>query len=64
MSYVALRFDADGRRRRRAGRDALLDAGALSVDVADPRRRAPPHETPLYGEPGDAAGALLAGQPR
>ena len=32
-------------------------AGALSVDVADPRRRHTPAETPLYGEPGEAADA-------
>ena len=36
MSYVALRFDVEAALAE-AWSDALLDAGALSVDVADPR---------------------------
>ena len=51
MAYLALRFDAaaadaDG------WADALLEAGALSVDVADPAAGTP-DEAPLFGEPGE-----------
>ena len=52
MSFVAVRFDvaaADGGRWL----DALLEAGALSVDAADPREGAP-DETPVFAEPADA----------
>ncbi|MGE5170963.1 MAG: 50S ribosomal protein L11 methyltransferase [Rudaea sp.] len=55
MGFVAVRFDvaaADGGRWS----DALLEAGALSVDAADPRAGAP-DETPLFAEPADAAPA-------
>ena len=56
MTYVALRFDADGNAAD-ALADALLDAGALSVDGAD-SHAGTSAETPLYGEPGEAAAAL------
>jgi ribosomal protein L11 methyltransferase len=52
LSFVAVRFDvaaADGGRWL----DALLEAGALSVDAADPREGAP-DETPVFAEPADA----------
>ena len=52
MSFVAVRFDvaaADGGRWL----DALLEAGALSVDAADPREGAF-DETPVFAEPADA----------
>ncbi len=53
MSYVALRFDIDGDAAD-ALADALLDAGALSVDSGDPHVGTPA-ETALYGEPGETA---------
>ncbi|MEO8306360.1 MAG: 50S ribosomal protein L11 methyltransferase [Betaproteobacteria bacterium] len=56
MSYVALTFDADAATAE-AWADALLDAGALSVDVADPHAGTP-GESPLYGEPGSPAPGL------
>jgi ribosomal protein L11 methyltransferase len=52
VSFVAVRFDvaaADGGRWS----DALLEAGALSVDAADPHEGAP-DATPVYAEPADA----------
>ncbi|MBS0321840.1 MAG: 50S ribosomal protein L11 methyltransferase [Proteobacteria bacterium] len=49
-SYPALRFDVADEDAE-AWADALLDAGALAVDVSDPRAGTP-DETPLYGEPG------------
>ena len=52
----ALRFDADAATAD-AWADALLAAGALSVDAADPRAGTA-DETPLYGEPGEDPGAL------
>ena len=54
MPYLALRFDADGDAAD-AWTDALLDAGALSVEVTDPRAGTA-DETPLYGEPGEPVG--------
>ena len=54
MSYLALSFDADAADAD-AWADALLAAGALSVDVADPRAGTP-EEAPLYGEPGEPVG--------
>ena len=54
MAYLALRFDA-GAADADGWADALLDAGALSVDVGDPRADTP-EEAPLYGEPGERAG--------
>jgi ribosomal protein L11 methyltransferase len=52
MAYLSLRFDIPARDAE-AWVDALLVAGALAVDVSDPRAGTP-EETPLYGEPGDA----------
>jgi ribosomal protein L11 methyltransferase len=50
MSYVALRFDADADVAD-AWADALLDAGALSVDIAD-ANAGTADEAPMYDEPG------------
>jgi len=50
MSYVALRFDADADTAD-AWADALLDAGALSVDIAD-ANAGTADEAPMYDEPG------------
>lgn len=51
--YTAVRFDAPAAEAE-AWSDALLDAGALSVDVSDPFAGTP-DEAPIYGEPGMAA---------
>ena len=56
VSYIALRFDIDADAAD-ALADALLDAGALSVDGADPHAGTSA-ETPLYGEPGETAAGL------
>ena len=56
MSYLALRFDASGDAAD-GWADALLEAGALSVEVTDPRAGTA-DETPLYGEPGEPVGGL------
>lgn len=53
MSYIALRFDTEAAAAE-AWSDALLDAGALSVDVSDPGAGTDA-ESPLYGEPGEPA---------
>jgi ribosomal protein L11 methyltransferase len=53
MTYVALRFDAAAADAD-AWSDALVDAGALSVDVSDPHAGTS-LESPLYGEPGLSA---------
>jgi ribosomal protein L11 methyltransferase len=50
VAYLALRFDA-GADAAEAWSDALIDAGALSVDIADPEAGTA-GETALYGEPG------------
>lgn len=50
MSYVAVRFDTDATAAE-AWADALLVAGALSVDIADPHAGTS-DEVPRYGEPG------------
>ena len=50
MSYVAVRFDTDATGAD-AWADALLDVGAISVDIADPHAGTP-DEAPRYGEPG------------
>lgn len=50
MSYLALRFEASEAEADRWS-DALLEAGALSVDVSDPAAGTAA-ETPLFGEPG------------
>jgi len=52
MTFIALRFDASAAAAE-AWSDALLDAGALSVDVSDPLAGTA-DESPLYGEPGEA----------
>jgi ribosomal protein L11 methyltransferase len=48
LSYVALRFDVEAAQAE-AWSDALLDAGALSVDVADPRAGTP-EESAVFDE--------------
>jgi len=48
MPFVALEFDTDD---ADPWSDALIEAGALAVDAADPRAGTP-DETPLFGEPG------------
>lgn len=58
MPFVALRFDAPAAAAE-AWSDALLAAGAASVDLADANAGAG-SETPLYGEPGDPAGGMWA----
>lgn len=50
MAYLSLRFDTDAASAERWS-DALLDVGALAVDVSDPAAGTP-DESPLYGEPG------------
>ena len=50
MAFVALRFDTDAAHAERWS-DALIDAGALSVDISDPAAGTP-REAPVYGEPG------------
>jgi len=50
MAFLTLRFDTDSASAERWS-DALLDAGALAVDVSDPAAGTP-DESPLYGEPG------------
>jgi len=54
--FVALRFDAVGEDAE-AWSDALLDAGAQSIDVADPHAGTLA-ESPLYDELGSAAPGL------
>jgi len=56
MSYAAIRFDASAADAE-AWSDALLDAGALSVDVSDPGAGTD-QESPQYGEPGEPVAAL------
>jgi ribosomal protein L11 methyltransferase len=53
VSYVALRFDTEAGGGE-AWADALLDAGAQSVDLADPGAGTT-DESPLYDEPGAAS---------
>ena len=53
MSYLALRFDAPAAEAD-AWSDALLETGALSVDMSDPDAGTG-SETPLFGEPGSPA---------
>lgn len=50
MSYLALRFDAPAAAAL-AWSDALLEAGALSVDLSDPFAGTD-DEAPIFGEPG------------
>ena len=56
MTFLSIRFDADAEGAERWS-DALIEAGALSVDVSDPAAGTP-GEAPLYGEPGEPAPAL------
>ena len=56
MDYVALRFVV-GADAADAWSDALLAAGALSVDASDPRAGTP-DEVAIYAEPGAEADAL------
>lgn len=56
MGYLTLRFDVDAARAE-AWSDALLDAGALAVDVSDPAAGTAA-ETPIYAEPGEPDAAL------
>ena len=51
MAFVALRFDASAETAERWS-DALIDAGAISVDVSD-SRGGTAEETALYDEPGE-----------
>ena len=56
MAFIELRFEADGVLAERWA-DALLAAGALSVDVSD-RSAGTQEEEPLYGIPDAGAQAL------
>ena len=51
MAYLTFRFDVDAALAD-AWSDALIDAGALSVDVSDPAAGTAA-ETPIYAEPGE-----------
>jgi len=51
VNYIGVRFDAPAADAE-AWSDALLTAGALSVDISDPAAGTP-DETPQYGEPGE-----------
>lgn len=51
MSFLSLRFDTDAAGAERWS-DALIAAGALSVDVSDPLAGTP-REAARYGEPGE-----------
>jgi len=53
MAYLALRFDVDAAAAD-GWADALIAAGALSVDLGDPHAGTPA-ETPRYAEPGEPA---------
>ena len=55
MGFVAVRFDTDASRAE-GWSDALIEAGAASVDVSDPAAGTP-EETPFYGEPGEPLAA-------
>ena len=58
MPFVALRFDAPAATAE-AWSDALLAAGAASVDAAD-ANAGTDRETPRYGEPGHPGNAIWA----
>lgn len=51
MPFLSLRFDTDAAGAERWS-DALIDAGAISVDVSDPYAGTP-REAARYGEPGE-----------
>jgi ribosomal protein L11 methyltransferase len=55
VAYLSLSFDTDAAAAD-AWSDALLEAGALAIDVADPRAGSA-DETALYDEPGAPAGS-------
>lgn len=55
LMYTALRFDTEGGDAD-AWSDALLDAGALSVEISDPNAGTP-QEQAQFGEPGGLANA-------
>jgi ribosomal protein L11 methyltransferase len=50
-AWLVVRFDTDAEAAERWS-DALLEAGALSVDLSDPQAGTPA-EAPVYGEPGE-----------
>jgi ribosomal protein L11 methyltransferase len=56
VPFLAVRFDLAANEAD-AWSDALLDAGALSVDVSDPFAGTD-RETPMFGEPGEPPGSL------
>lgn len=51
MTFLSVRFDTDGAGAERWS-DALIEAGALTVDVSDPLAGTP-REAARYGEPGE-----------
>jgi ribosomal protein L11 methyltransferase len=58
MSFLALEFDADAAEAERWG-DALLDAGALAIDTADPHAGSD-REIARYGEPNPITSSMPA----
>jgi ribosomal protein L11 methyltransferase len=56
MNYTAIRFDAPADEAE-SWSDALIEAGALSVDVSDPGAGTE-SESPQYGEPGEPEAVL------
>jgi ribosomal protein L11 methyltransferase len=54
VTFLALQFDTGD---ADAWSDALIEAGALSIDIADPGAGTP-DESPLYGEPGWRSGEI------
>jgi ribosomal protein L11 methyltransferase len=56
VSFKAVRFDVPANEAD-AWSDALLEAGALSVDVSDPFAGTD-RETPMFGEPGEPPSSL------
>jgi ribosomal protein L11 methyltransferase len=55
MSWLALSLELDASRAEQAA-DALLEAGALSVEITD-AQAGTPQERPIFGEPGSGSGA-------
>ena len=56
MAFLAVRFDTDAAQADRWS-DALIEAGAFSVDVSDPAAGTAA-ETPVYAEPDEPLGAM------
>ena len=56
MSYIAVRFDVSASDAE-TWSDALLEGGALSIDVSDPFAGTD-RETPMFGEPGEPPSSL------